>query len=79
MIKSEEGVVEIHGKKGDLTLEFMNLYEDMIKYAPEIVAAVILNHEQELADAVSSTEAELIHVADTVVKAANIVRKEKNK
>lgn len=75
MIKSEKGSVVIDGGRGDLIIEFKFLYESMIEEAPEIVAAVIINHEQELATAVESTEAELMHVADILVKA--IIKAEK--
>ena len=76
MTKSEQGLLDIKGNKGDLILEFMHLYETMIVEAPEIVTAVIVNYEQELATAVASTNAEIMHAADAVVKAVIIAKKE---
>ena len=76
MIKSENGEVDIDGTRANITVEFMELYEFMIEEAPEIVAAVIVNHDKELKTSVAALEVDIFSVTDEFVKSIIKARKE---
>lgn len=69
MIKSEHGEITINGTNGDIALEFLALFDELYKVAPEIVNVVVSLYTKDLLDNLDKADAEVIAFLSPVLKA----------